>query len=175
MTRAERALAFGFGAAAEFSATLNFREEVRQMCRKDTCGRYGRCWQCPPACGSLDALSRRAAAFPHGLLVQTFGALSDPFDLPAALALEREHCLRFSRFVAQLKERVFAMGAGGCRLCERCTYPDSPCLFPDLAMPSMEACGLDVGEVCRAARLPYSRGEGTVTFTSLILFEGRGE
>lgn len=29
-------------------------EAVRDMCKADRCGRYGKSWSCPPACSTLE-------------------------------------------------------------------------------------------------------------------------
>ena len=58
----------------------------------------------------------------------------------------------------------------GCGICEKCTYPDAPCRFPDRAFPSMEACGLVVNDVCKASGIPYNYGPRTMTFTGCVLY-----
>ena len=34
--------------------TVELMPEVRAMCEQNTCHRYGKCWSCPPGCGSLE-------------------------------------------------------------------------------------------------------------------------
>ena len=47
------ALDIGFECASEFDAgKLTFSPEVRGMCASGRCKRYGKCWSCPPACGT---------------------------------------------------------------------------------------------------------------------------
>ena len=62
------------------------------------------------------------------------------------------------------------LSSGGCGICEKCTYPDAPCRFPDRAFPSMEACGLVVNDVCKASGIPYNYGPRTMTFTGCVLY-----
>ena len=62
------------------------------------------------------------------------------------------------------------MGAGGCNICKKCTYPDEPCRFPDKAFTSMEAYGLFVAAECKKAGLEYNYGPNTLTYSSCILF-----
>jgi len=54
---------------------LQFLPEVRDMCAAGTCRQYGRCWSCPPACGTLEEAARRARRFSKGLLVQSTGQM----------------------------------------------------------------------------------------------------
>ena len=39
--------------------TIRLKEDVRKMCEANTCGRYNKCWSCPPGCGTLEELSRQ--------------------------------------------------------------------------------------------------------------------
>ena len=61
------------------------------------------------------------------------------------------------------------VASGGCTVCPKCTCPDTPCRFPDLATPSMEAYGLVVSDVCRDSGLPYYYGPKTITYTACML------
>ena len=155
---------------------LRFLPEVREMCSADRCGKYNKRWTCPPACGSLEEISRRAAAFPRGILLQTTGQMEDAFDAETLVETMQRQARAFDDFLNRLKKdfselRLLPMSSGGCELCEECTWPDSPCRFPDRAIPSMEAYGLLVSEVCQLAGIPYYYGKNTITFTSCILFE----
>ena len=66
---------------------------------------------------------------------------------------------------------VLAMGAGACKICEECTYPDEPCRFPDKMEVSMEACGLFVSKVCTDNNLKYNYGQDKMAFTSCFLLK----
>ena len=46
-------------------------------------------------------------------------------------------------FVTGVVSLAFALAL--CVKCEECAYPD-PCLYPDLARPSMDAYGMDIGK-----------------------------
>lgn len=62
------------------AAQLMFRPEVRDMCRADRCSSYGKNWCCPPACPSLEEMTRRMADYGEGVLVETVGTMADDFD-----------------------------------------------------------------------------------------------
>ena len=47
-------------------AAMEFNPAVRDMCAADRCRSYGRCWTCPPGCGTLEEVSARAAAYRRG-------------------------------------------------------------------------------------------------------------
>ena len=148
--------------------------EVREMCASGKCGKYGKCWTCPPGCGPLEALREQASAFPRGVLLQSTGTLEDDFDVDTMMETERIHKERFLRFVEWLRAnapRSMPMSAGACTICKECTYPDAPCRFPDRAIPSMEACGLLVSDACTKAGLAYYYGPRTITYSSCALFD----
>ena len=149
------ARAAGFEETAPLhAAQLVFRPEVREMCRADRCSSYGRNWCCPPACPSLEEMTRRMQDYGDGVLVETVGAMSDDFDYEAIMAAETRHKERFRRLTETLysrygREAVLPMGAGTCRRCASCTCPHAPCRFPEEQVVSMEAYGLLVSQVCQ--------------------------
>ena len=176
MTRdwTEAALAAGFSFAAPLDvSTLAVHPEVRAMCGEDRCNKYGKCWTCPPGCGTLETCLARMRSFPSGLLVQSLFPLEDPLDYAAMLQAEASHhrsFLTFRRLLAQAHPGLLALGSGGCRLCPICAYPAAPCRFPERAVSSMEAYGLLVAEVCKANSMGYYYGPGSISFTGCYLF-----
>lgn len=165
----------GFDHFAPLAASaLVPQSEVRAMCETDRCGRYGKSWACPPACGSLAHLSDRMGRYALCAVVQTTGKLTDSFDTEGIRAAEHQHKQRFDTLVRQVRRLsvpCLPLGVGSCTRCRACTYPDTPCRYPDRLYPSMEACGLAVRTVCESAGLQYLYGPDTITFTSCILFE----
>ena len=151
---------------------LRFLPQVRAACEENKCGAYGKRWSCPPGCGSLAECEARARAFSWGILLQTTGRMEDDFDVEAMRETERVQKERFEAFLARLstEERYLPLGVGACTVCAKCSYPDEPCRFPARMHPSMEAFGLLVTDVCRAADIPYYYGPRTITFSCCILF-----
>lgn len=156
------------------TAALDFNPAVREMCAADRCRSYGRCWTCPPACGSLEEISAKAAGYRRGVLLQSTGEMEDDFDVEAMMGTEQLQKERFKDFVAQVRRaypNCLPMSSGACSICPNCTYPDAPCRFPALAIPSMEAYGLVVSQVCQDSGLPYYYGPRTITYTACVLVE----
>lgn len=167
------ALEYGFTHAAPLDpGTLSFLPEVREMCRADRCNIYGKCWTCPPACGTLEECRERAAGYRRGFLVQTVGKLDDDFDYENMQETMEKHQSAFMCLADKLREEypdMLPLGAGGCKICAACTYPDAPCRFPEKAHSSMEAYGLWVSDVCTKNNLPYNHGKLTIAYTSCFL------
>jgi hypothetical protein len=85
---------------------------------------------------------------------------------------ERRHIENFRAFAEEIRKQypdALCLGAGGCRICGQCAYPEA-CRFPGKAVSGMEGYGLFVTEVCRNAGLPYYYGERTIAYTACVLF-----
>ena len=65
---------FSYSSPLDIS-TLEFLQEVRDMCNADRCDRYNTSWSCPPACASLEDMRERVLGYSNGLLVQTVGEI----------------------------------------------------------------------------------------------------
>ena len=165
----------GFTYAAPLAMdSLEFREEVRNMCAEDRCKSYGKSWSCPPAVGSVARAKERARAYHRGIIVQTAGSLSDSFDMDGTASIMRRHRKDFDTLVRQIRNfypDCLPMGAGTCRICRSCTYPDRSCRHPDKMVSSMEAYGLLVSDVAIRSGLKYNYGENTMCFTSCVLID----
>jgi len=170
----ELALSLGATAAQPVDPQeITFHQELRGMCAMNRCGKYGTNWGCPPGCGEMDALANAVRSFSRGVVYQLVGRLEDSFDFEGMMASEKI----FYQMTRGLREALakenlpsLVLGAGTCRECEKCTYPQEPCRFPDKKHTSVEACGIYVTKLCEAAGLSYINGENTLTNTGLILF-----
>lgn len=168
----EKAKAMGFDVAVPLDPrTLEAREDVRAMCAADKCGAYNRNWTCPPAVGTVGECQARMERYRSGILLQTVGKMSKPIDSRCYRQTERRHMENLYALAGEIRRvhpGALCLGAGGCRLCKQCAYPD-PCRFPEQAVSGMEAYGLFVTGVCRDAGVPYYHGEKTITYTACIL------
>jgi predicted metal-binding protein len=171
----EQAFAFGFDHAALLATeTLVLRSEVRDMCAAGKCGMYNKNWVCPPACGSFEEISARLAGYQKGIIVQTTAELEDEFDfegMKEAAELQKARFTAFRKALLEAWPALVALGSGGCRLCEKCAWPDSPCRRPEEAFMSMEAAGLLVSDVCKSNGLAYYYGPKTLTYTGCFILE----
>jgi predicted metal-binding protein len=171
-----QAKACGFTEAEPLDvSTLEFMQEVRDMCASDRCHAYGKNWACPPACGSLEEMRDKVKVYAKGLLVQTVGQLEDNMDWEAMQQAAADHAESFVRLHDDLLKDhpgLLAMGAGTCTRCKTCTYAEGkPCRFPDKLTYSMEACGLFVSKVCTDNSMKYNYGPNTVAYTACFLLE----
>lgn len=78
-------------------------EAVRDMCKADRCGRYGKSWSCPPACSTLEQARAQIKRYSQGILVQSTAQLEDEFDYTGMTSLLEAHKKRFSTFARQAR------------------------------------------------------------------------
>ncbi|MDR1083234.1 MAG: DUF2284 domain-containing protein [Coriobacteriales bacterium] len=153
-------------------AKLEIRPEVREMCAADKCHEFGKNWMCPPACGSLEKYQTLLKRYHTGYLFQTVAEMEDAFDYPGIEEGSRTHQQRLNdlvKHISHTEQDILLLGAGACKLCEPCTYPNAPCRNPKRAIPSMEATGLVVYDVCELANIPYYHGPNTIAYCSCAL------
>lgn len=163
----------GFDAFVPFDpAILEARQDIRDMCNADKCMIYGKNWGCPPYCGSVEECQNKIRSYTRGILLQTTGHMTKTIDSRCYQETERRHLELFYAFADTARElypSALCLGAGGCRICKKCAYPES-CRFPEKTMSSMEGYGLFVTQVCRDIDVPYYYGEKTITYTACILY-----
>ena len=155
-------------------STIQLMPEVRDMCAANTCGAYGKKWRCPPGCGDLETCRAKVQKYTEGILVQTVGTLEDEMDYEAMAETNQKHMETFLKFYEQLRPlypEMLAIGAGGCKQCKTCTYPDQPCRFPEKLVIPMEAYGMLVSQVCKDNNLPYYYGKCTIAYTGCFLLK----
>jgi len=163
----------GFTHSAKLDiSTLEFMQEVRDMCNAEQCNNYDKSWSCPPACASLEEMRDVVKNYATGILVQTVGTIEDSLDWDGMMEVGARHKENFGIMKDKLRAegvQFLAMGAGKCQMCESCTYPDEPCRVPDKMEVSMEASGLFVSKVCKDNGLEYNYGANNIAFTSCFL------
>lgn len=150
---------------------LCFEEAVREACEKNYCGCYNKCWTCPPACGEIDKLQKKLTSYKNMFIFTTVHTLEDSFDLDGMRSAHISH----DKTVDKIKELcqkhgATLLGAGSCTICEKCAFPDAPCRFPEKAIVSMEACGINVMTLSKSAGINYINGTDTVTYFSAVLY-----
>jgi len=170
----EEALEAGFTIAAPLNCKeIKLLPVVRDMCAENKCGRYGKNWTCPPACGTIEDCAADIHSYKYGIIVETIGDLEDSFDFEGITEISHKHKALFTAFAEKLRSEysdVLALGAGGCTVCKECAYPE-PCRFPDKALSSMEGYGMMVSDVCKSNNVPYYPGPNKQAFFSCYFFD----
>lgn len=163
----------GFDAVTELDvSTLKTETWVRDTCAADKCHAYDKNWTCPPACGTLEECAEQMEKYENGLLLQVVGHLKTSIDAKCYLETGERLQKSLEQFSDKIRETypdALVLGAGGCRICKKCAYPE-PCRFPGRSISSMEAYGLFVSRVCKDNGAEYYHGPKTITYTGCILY-----
>lgn len=167
---------YGFKEHREFDPGLiTIDPMVRAMCKQNACGQYGKNHMCPPAVKDIDAWKQDIGSFKNALIVTKVYAVESSFDLKSmfkGIADFQKTLIRLKKDIAAKFPdiKILLLGAGACMTCEKCTYSEGePCRLPHKAVPSLEACGIDVMSLSRQVGVKYHNGKNTVTYLGVVL------
>ena len=155
------------------AADVPFTQAVRDACKANICGKYGSCWSCPPGVGDWQELRDCFHQYDKAFVYTTCHELEDSFDFEGMTEGQNRH----RQLDDYIRGQLIAQGVefkqltvGGCNICERCTYPDGPCRFPEKLRIPMEACGIDVVNLSKLCGIRYMNGPDTVTYFSTVFY-----
>ena len=136
------ARSIGFTEAAYFDPkSLSFEDSaiLRDGCKANDCGFYGRFWTCPPGVGSEEKVKRKILSYDNGMILQMLTEAVS-CDLQPEFFADIAHT--FNDMAVMVKEElektgvtVFMLGMSNCTICEECTYPKAVCRHPDRMIP----------------------------------------
>lgn len=151
------ALSMGFANAAIMDTKdLVFVPEYRQFCEDNLCGNYNLVPACPPACGTVEEMHKRALKYEKALVLQTVleHPLMDPVLFKQAKhdqnILTEKLALRMK---TEGKEDTLIMSAG--------PYKNCSCL---------SAYSVDAQKMADAVGMTCWADDSDVRFFTLILF-----
>jgi predicted metal-binding protein len=150
------------------ASELVFSPELLEYCKSNVCGNYNKSWTCPPACESMEEQREKILSFENVFVFTTMHKLEDSFDFEGMTHGRELHTSLTIEFKKRADTPVY--GTGSCPACNFCAFP-SPCAFPEKKIGSIEAAGINVTELSKAAGIAYNNGPNTVTFFSMALLE----
>jgi len=163
-------------AVAASIKSIRIAPEFRAPCEMNSCGHYDKNWTCPPGIGSLKECEKRVRSFSKGVLFQKVYGLEGCFDIEG---MEKAHD-DFFRLINSIQDSIpkeiknsdhTILGAGACAVCAECSYLEGEeCRFPDKAVSSVEAHGIDVKKLLEDNGLSYINGVNTVSYVGLLLY-----
>ena len=153
---------------------IPFSKAVADACRANACGKYGSCWTCPPGVGEYTALEQKIREYDKAAVFTCKYDLEDCFDFEGMMDGQQKTMSILHSVADTLRcegRNFMVLGCEGCSLCEKCTYPNAPCRFPEKAVVSVEACGIDVVRMASQLHLNYNNGADTVTYFCVVLLK----
>ena len=134
---------------------------------------YGKSWACPPAVGEVEECKARCLSYNKALLISTITEVSDIANIEETLATRTPHEAITRQVHEMMKQQTSAsmvLSTEACAHCEKCTYPDAPCRFPEKLFPALEGFGIFVNELVDLAGIPYKAGENTVSYFGMLCY-----
>jgi len=156
------------------SANEGTVSECRELCARNLCGAYGTTWGCPPGAGTekecLDVIKGFSRA---ALLIREFQKmdLKDEVLLEGICTEHQEICRRFGNELRKEGYRAMPLSDGGCKYCEKCSYPDEPCAFPDQKVGSIACYGIMMDEYMRSQGVDFGFRKDGMTLYGLIMYD----
>lgn len=159
---------------------IRTNRSFRDICESNHCGMYSRCYMCPPDAGNIDKLIEEIDKYDFALVYQTVTKIEDSYDFEGMINAKKHIIsitLKLKKVFSDLGiSDTLHLGVGGCGICETCAKQTSePCRFPENAIPSLEAYGINVSELAKSADMKYINGQNTVTYFGAVLFSLDGE
>ncbi|ACL06582.1 conserved hypothetical protein [Desulfatibacillum aliphaticivorans] len=156
-----------------------FSPMVRKMCEANRCGSVGKSWTCPPAIAPVEELQAGLEKYERFLIVDKVYELESSYDWKGMMAGAKDFQDRIQNLRKAIKESLapedfVVLGVGACQVCETCSYVDGePCRFPEKALYSVEAYGIDAMKMMKDAGLKYYNGPNTVTYIGGVFFQSQ--
>jgi predicted metal-binding protein len=147
--------------------------ECRKLCAENLCGEYGVTWACPPGVGSEEECLNTVRCFSEAAIIVKKFENVDVNDKPLVDRLGAEHQDVCRKTAIELRHegcRATAFADGGCKHCKKCSYPDSPCKFPDQMVASISSYGIMMDRYMSSQGIEFEFEEGCMTLYGLILY-----
>jgi predicted metal-binding protein len=160
---------YGFISPSE----IEYRQNIREICKDNSCGQYGKTWACPPAVGTVEECRKRCVKYNTMLVFTGIFLIENPFDFEGMM----RGLLDFKQIAYNLEfmvkphlNKYLVLSNEGCGICKTCTYPNTSCRFPERLHHSIEGYGILVSELAEKAGVNYNNGEDTITYFGSLLF-----
>ena len=164
-----------FKASVIETLKIELDNTFRDICATNACGMFGKCWMCPPDIGNINTLMDSVKEYKYALVYQTVTDIEDSFDFEGMINAKKQSVIIAQNIRKDLEEfnipKVLYLVAGGCGVCDVCAKrSNEPCRFPDIAMPSLEAYGVNVSRLAVVSDMKYINGVNTITYFGAVLF-----
>jgi len=148
----------GFTNAAYFDpqeVSFADAEVLREACRANDCGFYGKFWTCPPAVGTIEQCVNTFKSYRHGIILQLISeAVSSVFN-PEFFSDISNSFNTMSKALKKEMEKeyadVYLLGMSGCNLCKNCNYPEKKCRKAQEMVPCISGHCVNVFKIWNAS------------------------
>lgn len=163
----------GFYTATLSPAEIPVNAEYLKFCEENRCGNYEANYACPPDCGTPEQMHQKLLSSDQALVLQSQWDVPG-YGTPEVLSSKASHNASIRRLRDTLLREgmdVFAVGYGGCTLCESCKRKENkPCAFPELRISCMSAYCVDAAKLAAKCGLPFDWNPKKLHLFGMILF-----
>jgi predicted metal-binding protein len=167
----EKAGVFQYGLTKP--SEINYRQEIQEICKGNSCRQYGRTWACPPAVGTVDDCRNRCQQYNIILVFTGKFMIEDSYDFDGMMRALLEFKQIAQNLDLTLKpylKKYLILSNESCSTCKSCTYPDIPCRFHERLHHSIEGYGILVSELAKQVGVNYNNGNNSITYFGALLF-----
>ena len=147
--------------------------KCRELCSQNLCGSFNVNWGCPPGVGSekecMDIVKKYANA---AVITRKFENvdLNDKSNVEKIAKGHQELCRRFAHLLRGEGYDILPLADGGCAYCNTCSYPDSPCRFPDQRVTSISCYGILMDEYMNSQGVDFSFEKDSIALYGIMLY-----
>ena len=147
--------------------------KCRELCGQNLCGTFNANWGCPPGVGSeKECLSLVKRYFDAAVIMRRYDGidLKDKTITDRIVKDHQELCRRFGNVLRKNGYDVLPLADGGCTYCGTCSYPDSPCRFPDQRITSVSCYGILMDEYMGSQGVDFTFEKESMTLYGIMLY-----
>jgi len=147
--------------------------KCRELCGQNLCGSFDNNWGCPPGVGSGEECLGIVSRYSKAVVIMKKYEDLDFDDKPHIDGIAKDHqelCRRFGNLLRREGYDTLPLADGGCCYCAKCSYPDSPCRFPDQRVTSVSCYGILMDKYLPSQGVDFSFEKDCMTLYGIILY-----
>jgi len=147
---------------------------VIQYCAANACGKYNANWTCPPGVGVPEECMAKVKSYSKVLIFRSEYKIGEWYEYEKVEETIRKHQANVRRIRELIPNDIgdhLILSGGGCVYCKECAYvKKEKCRHPDIAIPPIEAYGVDIFRFTKKNNIKYGSPEGEMYYFGMILY-----
>jgi len=106
-------------------------------------------------------------------MITTVTEVNDISNIEETLATRLPHeeiTRQAAELVRRQTEDIYVLSTEACAICEKCAWPNGPCLHPEKMFPCVESHGIIATDIAEKHSIEFFNGN-IVTWFSLIFYQ----
>ena len=152
-----------------------FNDKLKGLCEKNICGRYGKCYNCPPYIGTTKVLKEQIKKYKYALIFETTDCIRGFADVKSIEKAEYRMYKLTQNVDDYLKSRFLdykIITASCCKNCNPCQKVyGKECINKDKVYFPLAAYGIDMERMAELYDMYISWEGKTVSYFSIVLLK----